>query len=449
MSADENNFSTKWCHICDDRDGAKPTAEYFCLTCKQCLCSECRDIHRIITTTKSHDVLSLIELPISVIDNLATGKDETLETTSKLPCDICKERGQHKTAEYLCVTCEQYQCDDCKDYHMKAKATRQHEVFILPLVKTTNIDGIDNTAHSTGDLAEADTLMIRNCNEHNSPFKYICETHKYVLCDTCKQAEHANCEHVVELEEQFKHFTKDWKIDGSMSLEEWLPGLDEILQEARDQRDKIKVMEHQLRAEKQSLIGKLKKLRYNVDSLLDKLEAQATAEIDIPFDAKLKQMSDAGTELDSMITLLTDGVKKRMALRHLDGGDKALSALIIYCTITKEMNKLAEETQKISSVLGPDNDETQQSYINDFEKCTNAMRKISEINVLATLAIGDRGSITLNGSIDIKAEEGKKLPGIKSNAELEGARETVFNILEAGLDYGLTFHTFSLSDPGF
>ena len=59
---------------------------------------------------------------------MAEGGGE-VDAGRKITCNICEEGGLTVGADYFCVSCEQYLCEECKKYNSRVKATKSHQVI--------------------------------------------------------------------------------------------------------------------------------------------------------------------------------------------------------------------------------------------------------------------------------------------------------------------------------
>ena len=96
------------CNICEKGD-LSVTAEYFCASCEQYLCGECKLYHSRVNATKTHQVQGTDEIP--TLSSLTLGS-EAMETP------ICTEHGRR--FEHFCVNHMTIVCQTCKLIEHKA-----------------------------------------------------------------------------------------------------------------------------------------------------------------------------------------------------------------------------------------------------------------------------------------------------------------------------------------
>ena len=96
------------CNICEEAD-LSVLAYYFCVSCEQFLCGECKTFHSRVKATKSHQVIGTDEIPS--LTSLTLGS-EAMETP------ICTEH--ERPFEYFCVGHMEVLCKTCNLIEHKA-----------------------------------------------------------------------------------------------------------------------------------------------------------------------------------------------------------------------------------------------------------------------------------------------------------------------------------------
>ena len=236
-----------------------------------------------------------------------------------LMCNICEQGGISARADHFCVSCEQYLCDDCKLYHSRVKATRSHHVV-----------GTDEIPSFTSLTLTSEAMETPTCKDHKRPITNFCISHMDELCPSCRLMEHKRCENITEFKKAVQSvFTEEHKTRINSSLDELIHGFDKCKSKAQRNRDS-------LCQSKQSAIDDVKQARKTIDNHLDKVEAEAYAEIDKVFKAEMKQLDDLLHVCDVTI----DQLQKRLSrLERATALDDKESEFVIINNVTKDIKR--------------------------------------------------------------------------------------------------------------
>ena len=93
-------------------------------------------------------------------------------------CDPCKYDERLAIADTFCFDCKEYLCPQCKHFHTKLQATRNHSL----------------SGGYVQHQKETKELLLKQCDIHRtSEVKFYCHSHKCVLCSICKASIHSGC----------------------------------------------------------------------------------------------------------------------------------------------------------------------------------------------------------------------------------------------------------------
>lgn len=110
-------------------------------------------------------------------------------SSQSIYCGRCENNACHR-----CLDCNDVFCADCVNEHMINAYTEKHN--IISIGKITPI-GINTAPMSQllGDL-HIHTMNEPQCENHNEPLRFLCETCKKVVCQECTLKEHKDHEYV-------------------------------------------------------------------------------------------------------------------------------------------------------------------------------------------------------------------------------------------------------------
>lgn len=104
-----------------------------------------------------------------------------------LYCIPCDREDVRLAAAGFCVNCEEHLCENCLNYHKKAKPSKHHVILnkeIMPM-----------TRRGSNSRQSEPTLDIVRCKTHKEKMiEFYCPGHKAVLCQICSTlSDHATC----------------------------------------------------------------------------------------------------------------------------------------------------------------------------------------------------------------------------------------------------------------
>ena len=269
------------------------------------------------------------------ISNMAEGGN-AVDSDRKNNCNICEDLGLSVRADQYCVSCEQYLCEGCKQYHSRVKATKLHQV--IPIT-----DGIPSLISLTLSSESTETSV---CKEHGQKLEHFCVSHMTELCEACRLTNHKKCEKSVPIKSAAHDmFSESHSEKILKSLKEMINGLSRCKILAQSNKGNL----HQ---NKQSAIDSVKQVRKTIDNHLEKIEAVAYKEIDRVFLAEMKRIDEQLYVCDVSISQLQKRISKLEIAMTL--GDEE-SEFISVNNITREIKRqcdllkdIIEETSDVS-----------------------------------------------------------------------------------------------------
>ena len=205
---------------------------------------------------------------------MATGGD-SIDSGRKNICNICEKGDLIVTADYLCASCEQYLCGECKLYHSRVNATKSHQVL-----------GTDEIPTLSSLTLGSEAMETPICTEHGRRFEHFCVNHLTSVCQTCKLIEHKACTSIIELTKAACDvYSEGHSRDILKSMEALLDGFSKCNEKAQNSKD-------DLYKYKDAEINKVKQTITNIKSYVDKLGSAACEEIGAAFADELNKVED-------------------------------------------------------------------------------------------------------------------------------------------------------------
>lgn len=220
--------------------------------------------------------------------SVLTGSEESFTHE----CDACKLDGQTQEAKYYCGECNDFLCESCETYHKRVKATRFHEILTgdrMPAKVSMFI---------TGTTQEKQHRMMDKCicNQEREVEVY-CSDHDDVFCSVCKNVLHKKCQ-IYSLEESsakiqiFEVFKTTSEKVGAL-VEKAI----KLQMENKENISKLQQVEINCKDE-------IKKVRVEVNLLLDKLEVKALDELQQQVGLQSERLVENRETIESTLQLL-------------------------------------------------------------------------------------------------------------------------------------------------
>ncbi|XP_053374132.1 E3 ubiquitin-protein ligase TRIM71-like [Mercenaria mercenaria] len=113
-------------------------------------------------------------------------RDTDITEPSNATCETCKLKDTKNIAKAFCVQCQDFMCLQCSDHHFLSKLTKHHRIL----------------RENEMPLRKASTSIAELCSVHDGAACYFyCQTHSTLICYTCKDTSHTNCDNVSSVTE--------------------------------------------------------------------------------------------------------------------------------------------------------------------------------------------------------------------------------------------------------
>ena len=119
----------------------------------------------------------------------------------------------------------------------------------------------------------SDGIEPVRCREHGQEFKHFCKTHMTELCITCSRMEHKRCKTVIDIKDAAENIYS--KLHG----EKITQSVKDLNERFKDLKAAVEDIKSKLPIKTNDAIDKVRQKRKDIDAYLDKLEAEAVAEI--------------------------------------------------------------------------------------------------------------------------------------------------------------------------
>ena len=119
----------------------------------------------------------------------------------------------------------------------------------------------------------SDGIEPVRCREHGQESKHFCKTHMTELCITCRRMEHKRCKTVIDIKDAAENIYS--KLHG----EKITQSVKDLNERFKDLKAAVEDIKSKLPIKTNDAIDKVRQKRKNIDAYLDKLEAEAVAEI--------------------------------------------------------------------------------------------------------------------------------------------------------------------------
>ncbi|KAL3891450.1 hypothetical protein ACJMK2_003712 [Sinanodonta woodiana] len=321
------------------------------LPCAHSFCEKCLQSH-ITTQAGKITKLSYIKCPVcrnhaspSITDRptsewatlfpVNTVLQSILPAKSKVDrlCDACNTEGTTVPAEGFCVVCKEAMCGDCLKVHRKQKMSKDHT--ILSVVE------FDGNPENVMKLAEGFT-----CSEHHEKhIKYYCKDHKLPCCATCFFHGHKICSKVIDLREELPALlceNNSVEIIADMKkIESHLKKFMEINESSVDN----------LETHVNGLTAEIKKIRKDINYLLDELEKQVQTEGNIIYKEEVIRKQEENHQCLSLIHAVRNShYLLEAAHRYGSNIQKFLMAEKMKSQLHTYYNLVGEKYEKINKI---------------------------------------------------------------------------------------------------
>ncbi|KAL3891386.1 hypothetical protein ACJMK2_003648 [Sinanodonta woodiana] len=319
------------------------------LPCAHSFCEKCLQSH-ITTEVAKHEKLRYVNCPVCRNSVSPSIKERpTSEWASLFPvssvlqsilpakskvdrlCDACNSEGVTASAEGFCVVCKESMCRNCLQVHRKLKMLKYHNII--------SVEELACNPENVMKLAEGFT-----CSEHHGEdIKYYCKDHKLPCCATCFFRGHKNCYNVIDLKEELPALLCEniasETIADMKKIESHLTKFMEINESSVNQ----------LETQVSGLSAEIRRVRKEMNDLLDKLEEHVKTEGNRIYKEEVIRIQDENHQCLSLIHAvrnshyLFEAVDKYGSNLHkFLMGEKMKSQLYSYCNLVGEKYEKTE-----------------------------------------------------------------------------------------------------------
>ena len=271
-------------------------------------------------------------------------------------CDPCKFGGIQNIGSHYCKTCREYLCRNCKESHQRFKVSRNHTI-----VSSTDV---------ASDGQNTSTFKVFCACDQSSEVVIYCESHREVVCMTCKSVKHRKC-NVSKLREK----GATYKVSDIQNLIKNIHSLEDEIKEFRQDRDAdVERIESVIETSQE----KIKSFRKDFDKFFDTLEHDMLSE--------LKEKATAMRyDAEQHIPTCTDTIKSLDGdLKMLDDASKSSNAEMMFAADVKISKRLSE----LQSMLKDFQDEVKSPLL-EFEGNQKLLNLRREVNALGILRVNE------------------------------------------------------------
>ena len=334
---------------------------------------------------------------------MATGGD-SVDSGRKNICNICEKGDLSVTADYFCVSCEQYLCGECKLYHSRVNATKSHQVL-----------GTDEIPTLSSLTLGSEAMETPICTEHGRQFEHFCVNHMTIVCQSCKLIEHKGCTNIIELtkaacdvysEGHHRYILK--------SMEALLDGFSKCNEKAQNSKDDLYKC-------KEAELNKVKQTITNIKSYVDKLGSAACEEIGAAFAEKLNKVEDRLHVCDVSSFQLQ---KRKTKLERAMELDDKESVFVIINSLTAEIKR---KSTLLKEVVTDTSDTDIEFKVSDnISKMTQNIPNLGTVSVTKSPSQPDTETVAIyTGELKARTATDTKNPGITTYEMLPDGRQLI------------------------
>lgn len=260
----------------------------------------------------------------SLSSTLAFGSEEDTDQV----CQPCDKSGQKASPSGYCTTCNEYLCQDCFNSHKKDKSRIQHKLLRNDEILMSN--------RSTLFHSDAFDEITMTCKKHKEHVvNFYCNEHQALICDLCKNLDHASrtCSvlYIPNVSEE--------TLDGQ-EYSETIKYLEAFMEGSEKGREKVKKMSEKSNASLEESVKSMKNFRRLLNEKLDDLEKAFTNEVRNISQKSFMKMRETETTYNNVIRTTSNLLEEVKQLNESKQGNKLFMEL-----------KQVRETMKTNSTL--------------------------------------------------------------------------------------------------
>ncbi|KAL3852726.1 hypothetical protein ACJMK2_016344 [Sinanodonta woodiana] len=335
------------------------------------------------------------ELWASHLPNLSAvvARDETSVALDDIYCHPCKLDGKSENPIAHCITCPEYLCETCVQYHKRFKISMDHTV--IPLIP------------KNGRKEDPAVEYLSRCMIHGKSFKYYCHAHQFLCCSKCVIVQHRGCSGLECIESVLDDYLKG---DLKTVLQKQLDTLSENFRLIRDHdknsiqliRNQSEEMKMSFNVWKEKLVQTVNDLQQPVLDSLDKNQKDTEEEIS----ERLKECRSAIVALETS-TLMVQAIRST--------ADKT-RAFIVFKKLSQQVDSYVSKLDSIYAKLGEFNLEflpnKNMNILRDPESLGKTVETTINMRLSGDLLELDSFPIQRNTHVD---KEGCTISGIQNS----------------------------------
>ena len=219
-------------------------------------------------------------------------------------CDSCKFDGNLEEATGYCVDCQEYLCEICLRCHQRNKASKSHSILQGSNLRQSQI------------AKRPAVKTTETCHIHpNKPILHFCTEHDDVVCTDCKITDHRACVGVKKIADICKKENVPRQVDCfEKELKLCLGRMHNMQQQGKQG------LQH-LDEQEKDCCKQIKDIRYQINTLLDKLENEINIKVTQAVEKERRNIQDFLTSMDTMVTDLVKEEKALKATRTLGNSE--------------------------------------------------------------------------------------------------------------------------------
>ncbi|XP_052798157.1 uncharacterized protein LOC128230153 [Mya arenaria] len=305
----------------------------------------------------NHFLLPHLEVatPRSRTNNIAHGRKGVSFVQC---CGSCTASGRAVEATAYCQDCEDFQCSECVDNHMKMKLLMRH-----------NIVGLDQVTSGHAISKSFDKHNI--CMHHQTQYaRFYCANHDVLVCSDCTVAKHKACDILTELDDlgvQLKQGEKPKQLKDNMK------GLQKAL---GDMVDAIRTNNYGIKRESEEIPKLIQSMKAKVLRLFQYLEEAV--------DEKIQSFQDEYSNRNS-----ERAFRYKQLLVAIEASTAALETVLEHGTYTQvffTFHRLKAQLQEYDDLIKVEKDNltctTIQLKLDDAtESVVNATERLGDVFV--------------------------------------------------------------------
>ena len=244
-------------------------------------------------------------------------------------CDPCSEKKKKRlVAEKYCSDCEEKQCTECTEWHLRCKEFRSHHVIDLS---------------SVGSRIPPSSKI--NCEKHTDvQIDYFCSQHDVVCCRVCLVDSHWSCESVLPLDSASKDVKNSSLLSDTLEEQDYMT---ETLQKMEVNRDENRKL---LKQKKSLIIKQISAAKSKVLKYLDDMEERLITEVGSVQEQNEEKINREKHEICQLTSILKDNKQELEFLKDHGSNNQ------LFLTLRKQITIIQKTDKKIHDMTSAINE---------------------------------------------------------------------------------------------